>query len=348
MARVPAFTSKEAFKDITWAVKNALPKSIQVAPIREAVAKFEGFDSANEYMDFLDRAEIKSCKALDQEDWVHPGAREFAEQITLAGDVEPGFYHLEEERHSKTYRIYFYYKKNKEGANTRYFHDLPFEINTFRGAVSTVLWLNRGLGYHSYKELASSDRFSLSAPQMKPYLFGFATEADIQFAEMPNPYLEPKLRGILLECDSGGCNSLQDLAAHLFNGYDNEIHLPHLIRGTDSNFFKYALDMITWYRRYGEADSEFMDIARQVVRNKRKAAAFKEGYELARNKAQRSEYGDIVISHQEFRKWKNTLLDKIRAREIRVETNCDDDEMVKELMDGVQRYEDYVEQGDWV
>lgn len=48
MSKTLSFTSKQAFKDITWAIKDALPKSIQVKDVRNAAAKFEGFNSSSE------------------------------------------------------------------------------------------------------------------------------------------------------------------------------------------------------------------------------------------------------------------------------------------------------------
>jgi hypothetical protein len=350
MARTPAFTSKEAFKNVTWAVKDALPNSIKVAPIRDAIAKFEGFNSANEYMDFLDGKESSSRPAVEPAaDLIDINASAFAAHINKLPYIEPILYLCEEDKSTKSYSIEFYFlDENELGEAETYHTELPFGASTFREAVATTRWLNQSIGFNSYQELAAGKNFGsvFGAKRKKPSAFGFATEAEILEADSPNPYQNQKLRDILLYGDSGGCVYLQELVAHLYNS-EHKVHLPGLINGTDQNYFKYAMDMIAWYRRYGESDEVFMDVARTVVWNKRKAKAFREGFELARDKAQFSEYGNIVISHQEFRKWKSSLLDRIAKREIRVETNCDDKGLAAELLAGVQRYEDVTEPSEW-
>jgi hypothetical protein len=57
---VYSFTSKAAFKSVTFKIKESLTKNVKVSDIRKAAASCDGFNSINDYMDALDKSDSLS------------------------------------------------------------------------------------------------------------------------------------------------------------------------------------------------------------------------------------------------------------------------------------------------
>jgi len=86
-----------------------------------------------------------------------------------------------------------------------------------------------------------------------------------------NPHVEH--RSLLLCADHGGARRLQALALNLYNGSDWPVDMGSLASYLDSNYWAIALDMMEWYRKYGENDQAFMGLCRQMADQRLSARA---------------------------------------------------------------------------
>jgi hypothetical protein len=154
-----------------------------------------------------------------------------------------------------------------------------------------------------------------------------------------DPYKNPELVDILLNQNYGTAVYLQDLVAHLWNS-EWKCNLPNLLSNSDHKHFKFAQAIIENYKAYGENSHSFREVAQKVVENKLKAIAYNKGYELAEEKAEN--YGSVKVSHQEFLDWKESLPQRITDGDEYVSFNESDKELIAELMEGVERFEDSV------
>lgn len=59
----------------------------------------------------------------------------------------------------------------------------------------------------------------------------------------------------------GAARTLRNITLSLWNGNNWPVAL-HRVNGLDERHFGIALELITWYRRYGEDDPHFMDVGR--------------------------------------------------------------------------------------
>lgn len=81
--------------------------------------------------------------------------------------------------------------------------------------------------------------------------------------EEVNPFV--KHRDTLLFADHGGARRLQALALNLYNGAEWPVDMGSLASYLDREYWDRALEMLEWYRKYGENDPEFMTVCRHMA-----------------------------------------------------------------------------------
>lgn len=193
-----SFTSKDAFKTITFAIKDALGKSIKVADVRNAAASSEGFPSASEYLTALDDAEITLHK------------------LEIPLDFEALMVIVEEEKPSAPYCFLYIdttvhiIALNESGRadmrETAFGHENVCELSGFIKA------MNARLGYKNADDFKKAG----FARYMDEIALGLKPSSEC-LTEVNDPFQDPELINILLHQDYGTAGYLQALVAHLFN-----------------------------------------------------------------------------------------------------------------------------------
>lgn len=338
MPKELSFTSKDAFKSITWAIKERLPKSVQIKDIRNAAAAFEGFPSASEYMHALDgqKADLEGYdKSL-----VHPDAPTVIEKIGKQEGMLPDYFEFRDNSVGK-YPLFLYYTEKDK----RYYSQIEFDFDSFYSVLSTTRYLNEAIGHKSFKSI--NDKLGLTLRSTLPMWYGFPKKGDFEKRAFESPYEKPEIIEIL-ETPSGGSGVtfIQDLVRGLYNGYEWKVKMSN-VANLDSNYFGFALEIIKWYKQYGESDDTFLFYGSQLTERARVNIAFNEGYELAQKFSQTSEYGDVRVSRTEFEEWEGDLLSRIKSGELDVDTSFHDEHLTDALMMGVDRYKEGVEDEDW-
>lgn len=77
-----------------------------------------------------------------------------------------------------------------------------------------------------------------------------------------NPFVK---HASLLQADHGAANVLQALVRHLFCAADWPCDVPRALRGYNQEIASIALEMQAWYAQYGEEDTVFLEVARDLV-----------------------------------------------------------------------------------
>lgn len=329
-----SFTSKDAFKTLTFAIKEALGKSVKVSDIRNAAARSEGFNSATEYMDALDK------KQPPQSTINLP--KEFVELFVLASQKLTNpycFIHVDAEVHIISLNDK---KENERFRGSQMLRtDLSLDGEPCLLA-KYIVAMNQKLGYSSVDDLIQNgfERYiDVVALGLKPSSECLTIEND--------PFQNPELIDILVNQDYGTAVYLQDLVAHLWNS-EWQCNLPRLLNNADKKHYKYAQEIIEHYNIYGEEAASFREVASRVVSNKICNLAYGKGWSMAEEKAAR--HGHVNVSHQEFTAWKKQLPRKIDEGEI---TDADfslrSSNALSAFKRGVEAYEEAISiDNEWV
>ncbi|KDN94620.1 hypothetical protein [Hydrogenovibrio marinus] len=290
----PSFTSKNAFKDLTWAIKEALPKSVQIKTIREAVAKFEGYGSADLYMDALDLQQTPDgCPEEDKKTGVELANRLY-EDIFKNNPKKSlvRFFSFHEHKGTKQYRLNLHFSDIDENtgkeANYHYTYD-EIEIVTFCSAVLTVRTLNQKFGFKSYEQIVEKENLNKNRYSQKAMFLGYPSKEDIKAMTAINPFVEPRLLDLLYNQDGSGSVAMRSLILNLYNGQTHSLEMTDITANLDSENFEIAIRIIRHYKSYGESCREFMSVAEKLARNKKVDEAYEAGFQ----------YADKII----FRRW---------------------------------------------
>ncbi len=318
-----SFTSKDAFKTITFAIKTALGKSIKVADVRNAAARSEGFPSTSEYLTALDDLSGTSASIAEL-----PEAFEtyFQETQSKMLKLSKPFCFISID--NEVFNVAAINSKRPEMYTTPLTHEDECELGGF------VKAMNIRLGYSDTGDVKRAG-FSRYTDEIS---LGFKPTASC-LTEANDPFQNPELIDILLHQDYGTAGYLQNLVAHLWNR-KWECDLPSLLSNSDYKHYQFTQSIIEHYKAYGESCDSFRGVASQVVTSKVINLAFREGRTLA--EAHAEPYGRIKISHQEFLTWKSELIARIEGGEIQVEANRYNESEMDALMKGVERYEESV------
>jgi hypothetical protein len=326
-----SFTSKDAFKTITFAIKDALGKSIKVSDVRNAAARSEGFPSASEYLTALDDLSGISVNSIEIPESFETYFQEVQSKM-LKLSKPFCFIRIDNDVHL----VAAINIEHPGMYSTPLVHDDECELGEF------VKAMNHRLGFSNTDDIkrAGFRRYT------DDISLGFKPTAKC-LTELNDPYKNPELVNILLHQDYGTAGYLQELVAHLWNS-KWPCNLPNLLSNADHKHYRFVQGMLENYKLYGENSPSFRDVARKVVGEKLKAMAYLDGKRMAEEKA--APYGSIMISHKEFiSDFKPSIVERVLDREFDLEWNPSDEDEMKSFMEGIEHYERNVSiDGDWV